>query len=153
MSHYPGCISLQNPVRLLPEALALPGSFHDCYVHGVRWDSRRFSFAIDLDYILDWLEPRDRSEGYRFLVSRASLVFSNADSVTLALDWTGGALISQLYELRVDGSRNTLNGSVQSRYVLEFTEPEGQISLWSTGYEVALWTEPRESEFQSLDTD
>ena len=139
-----------SPVRILSEDEAPPESLHDCYVRGIRWVTSRYSFVVDLDYIVRWLAPGEASGSYRFLVSNGSLVFANADDIRVALDWTGVGLEAQLSILRIDAERCTPNGAKQCRYLLEFSNLDGGISVWATGYEVLLWTEPNAVDLQHL---
>jgi len=39
---------MSQSLRVLTEAEAKLGSFHDCHVHGIRWRRDAFSFALDL---------------------------------------------------------------------------------------------------------
>lgn len=132
----------RKPLRVMLAEAAPPESFHDCYVHGLRWSQRSFSFIVDLDYIVQWVAPSEALGSYCFLVSRASLVFENADDVSVTIDWAGAGLEAQLSGLRLDGERSAPSGVKQQRYVLEFSNVDGGIALWATRYEVHLWTEP-----------
>ena len=138
-------------MRVLSETDAKPESFHDCHVHGLHWRHDRFAFSLDLQYVLKWIEPSDASSGaYRFLVSEARLVFRGASDLKVSMDWSGAALDSEIAALRVLHSRTTPNGQVERCFEIEFSEPDGTISLWSTGYEVTLLEEPVMSEVPSI---
>ncbi len=143
-------MNVGEPVRVLTQMQATPDSFHDCYVYGFGWNHERYNFNIDLDYIVEWLEPCSGSEGYRFSVSLARLTFRNADDVVVSLNWTKTALICQIDAIRIAGSRTTPGGANQSQYILDFSEPDGHVALWSTDYELALFHEPLVSDAQSI---
>jgi len=130
------------PTQVLSAEAAPLDSFHDCYVHGLRWSQRQFLFAVDLDYIVEWILPSEALAAYRFRVSSGSLVFADASGVKANLDWSGAGLEAQISSLWLDGERTTPNGSKQHRYVIDFSDVDGSISLWATAYEVLLWTEP-----------
>ena len=70
--------------------------FHDCYIHCVRWSIGDFSLSLDLDYIVEWLEPVVVGEGYRFWISPAELSFQNVSDVSVQLDWMGWGLECQV---------------------------------------------------------
>lgn len=138
---------MERPLRVLTESDAGPETFHDCHVHGLRWRRDRFTFALDLQYILEWIEPTEASSaGYHFRVADAQLVFRSARDPKVSIDWSRAALGAQISVLRVLQSRTTANGQVERLFEIELAEPEGTILLWSTGYEVLLFEEPVVSE-------
>jgi hypothetical protein len=142
---------MERTLRVLAESEAKPESFHDCHVHGLHWRRDQFIFSLDIQYILEWLEPSDASSGaYRFLVSEARLVFRDASEMKVSMDWSGSALDSEIASVRVLGSRTTPNGQVERCFEIEFADPDGTISVWSTGYEVILLQEPVVSEVPSI---
>jgi hypothetical protein len=142
---------MHRPLRVLSESEAPPESFHDCHAHGLQWRPDRFTFALHLHYILKWIEPDDASSGaYRFLVSEAQLVFRSVSELKVSMDWTGSGLDSEIGVVRVLRSRTTPNGQVERWFEIDFSDPDGIISLWSTGYEVLLLREPVISKVPSI---
>ena len=138
-----------KPVRVLSEAEAPLESFHDCHIHGLRWRRDRFTFALDLQYILEWIKPSDGSS-YSFSISEARVTFQSVDGLIVSMDWSGAALDSQIGAVRVLETRTTPNGRIQRHFEIEFADPEANISLWSTGYELDLLRAPVVSEVQSI---
>jgi hypothetical protein len=53
-------------------------AFHDCTVHGFAADPETFRILLDLDYLLEWLEPVPPDQYFTFRVSPATLVFKSA---------------------------------------------------------------------------
>jgi hypothetical protein len=142
---------MERSLRALSDSEAGPESFHDCHVHGLRWRRDKFTFSLDLQYILEWIEPSEASSGtYRFRVSEAQLVFRSASDPKVSMDWSGAALDAQIAALRVLQSRTTPSGQVERLFEIEFADPDGTISLWSTGYEVILLEEPVVSDVPSI---
>jgi hypothetical protein len=66
------------------------------------------------------------------------------------MDWSGTALDTQIDVVRALKSRTTPNGRLQRYYEIELSDPEGSITLWSTGYEVGLLGEPMLSAVTSI---
>ena len=133
---------MQGPSRVLSESEATLESFHDCHIHGIRWRREQFIFALDLTYILEWIPPVDAGGTYRFRVCEATLIFRDADDVKLAMDWSGVALDGEIAGIRALEERTTPNGRSQRLFEFELSEPDGALSLWSTGYELELLGEP-----------
>jgi hypothetical protein len=141
---------MKQPIRVLSESEARPESFHDCHVHGLQWRRDRFTFSMDLQYILEWIPPSDGAAGYRFSISEGRVTFRDVDDLKVSMDWSGAALDSQIASVRVLRTRTTPNGRLQRHFEIEFAEPEAVISLWSTGYEVNLLREPVVSEVTNI---
>jgi hypothetical protein len=45
---------MERTYCILPESEAKPESFHDCHVYDLVWRPDRFSFSMDIQYILEW---------------------------------------------------------------------------------------------------
>jgi hypothetical protein len=141
---------MQHLLSGLDETEATMESFHDCHVHGIHWRRSRFTFAMDLQYILEWIKSRDIGSGYNFLICEARLIFRSVDGLRVSMDWSGSALDAQIGVVRVLGLRPTPNGQLDRHFEIEFSDPEGTISLWSTGYEVKLLQDPVVSDVPNI---
>jgi hypothetical protein len=141
---------MQRFTRILNESEADMESFHDCHAHGLRWRRDRFTFAMDIQYILEWLPPDAASSNYRFLICEARLSFRNVSDLRVSLDWSASALDAEIAAVRALQSRPTPNGRMERHFEIEFSDPDGVISLWSTGYELILLQEPTTSETPTI---
>lgn len=137
-------------VRRLDESQASLESFHDCHVHGLRWRRDHFSFSMDIQYILEWIDPAEPGSGYQFSVCEARLSFRNANELRILMDWSDSALDAQVATIRISKSRSTPNGLIERYFEVDFSDPEAKISLWSTGYEVLLLEDPVISSVTSI---
>lgn len=70
--------------------------FHDCHVHGIRWDSSVYALILDVDYIVQWME---KSGSFEFLVAPAELRFDYSADVKVSLDWSHLAMECQIQDL------------------------------------------------------
>jgi hypothetical protein len=66
------------------------------------------------------------------------------------MDWSGSALDAEIAAVRIPTTRSTPSGQLDRYFEIELSDPEGIISLWSTGYEVELLREPVISEVPSI---
>lgn len=141
---------MEQPLRVISESDAVLESFHDCHVHGFQWRRDRFTFTVNLQYILEWIAPIDNSAGYRFSISEGRLTFRDVDELKVQMDWSGTSLDAQIAAVRILKVRTTPNGRLQRYFEIEFADPDAIISLWSTGYELNLLQEPMISEMSSI---
>ena len=113
-------------------------NFHDCSILGMRWRDSAFEFVLDLQYIAKWIEPSDPTKNYRFWLCPAEMSFKNVDSADITLRWEGLPLRCSIDELGRLSKRQTPNGTVEWQWELQLAEPDGQISLWATSFELKI---------------
>jgi hypothetical protein len=131
------------PFKVLTEEGAPLESFHDCHMRGMSWNGDEHSFVIALDYIVEWIAPDTSTPNYRFRISRAEIVFESANEVEMSLAWSPSQLlVCQIDSVHIEETRTTPNGTVEKKYVFAPSTTDGVLSLWSTGYEVTLLSEP-----------
>jgi hypothetical protein len=116
--------------------------FHDCYVYGIRWNIDNFALILDLDYIVKWVQPAAKDQGYQFWVCPAELNFTNIADARVDLNWMRLAPECQIQDIRRHDSRTTPNGSTQWYWEIELATPEGSIALWATGFELKIKQPP-----------
>lgn len=137
--------------RRLGEDEAVPESFHDCKVEGIRWKRRAFELVLDLQYILKWIPPREEEASYRFLMVKSRLRFRGVEEARIEMDWSKDLLgPAEIESMVVEEARKLTTGGTQRRFVISFSQPDGEISLWSTGYELELLEEPVLCDLPSL---
>jgi hypothetical protein len=141
---------MNDPFRVLSEEEASAQGFHDCHIYGLAWNRDLFTFSLDIDYILQWHKPQRPADSYKFSVSKALMVFNTVNDIKLWMDWSKSAIDAQILSLATTGSRTTPKGGVLREYTFEFSEPDATLSLWSTGYEVVLLSEPIVSNLPSI---
>ena len=137
-------------IRVISESEATAESFHDCHVHGIHWRRDQFTFSMDVQYILKWIEPTNASDGYRFSIAEGRLTFQSVDDLKVTMDWSGAALDAQIAAMRILKTRDTPGGAIQRNFEIEFSDPDAVISLWSTGYAIHVLQQPVLSETTSI---
>ena len=63
--------------------------WHDCRVHGFSFSppsATGWSVALDIDYILEWVDPTEPGGNFSFWVAPATLVFPYANDVILNVE-------------------------------------------------------------------
>ena len=121
--------------------------FHDCHVHGIRWNSSAYALILDLDYIVQWTEQNDRLE---FWVAPAELRFDYSAATKVQLNWINLPMVCQLQDVHQRDRKRNPNGSECYLWEIEFNIPSGSIQLWATDFELKLLAEPVKSPTQNL---
>jgi hypothetical protein len=144
---------MQRLVRTLNESEAPPDTFHDCHIHGVRWNRDRFTLSLYMQYIIEWIYPTNTHSAFQFLLCEARLIFSSVSELIVTMDWSGSALDCEIGSLCILNSRKTPNGETERHFEIDFADPDGIMSLWSTGYKINLLGEPVIASAPSMPTD
>lgn len=113
--------------------------FHDCYVHGFRWNSSNYSLMIELDYIVKWVE---KEGAFDFWVAPAELCFKNASETKMTLDWDRFAPECQIQDIHRRDHRKTPNSIDDYLWEIEFAKPYGSIELWATDFLLSIQASP-----------
>ncbi|MBN9391495.1 MAG: hypothetical protein J0I20_25915 [Chloroflexi bacterium] len=105
--------------------------WHDATVHGLVFRPQNYSFALDLDYILKWVEPEPPESFYSFWVAPATLAFENVSELEIAIQSNLPQLT--LFGIERDDERPVPNGHLKSwRYILD--ADQGTITFRATGF-------------------
>ncbi|GEM_PF-511058 len=106
--------------------------WHDVKVHAIAMTSefpRRVELMLDLDYILQWVDPNPPEEYYNFWLAPATLVFENVAELSVRLQTE--QLECQIDELKRE-AQIAPGGARSWRWNLSLHQ--GEISFLSTGY-------------------
>jgi hypothetical protein len=140
---------MRAPLRVLNESEAKPDSFHDCHIHGLHWRQNPFLFYLDIQYILQWIEPNESTFGYySFIVSEACLVFDCPHDIIISMDFRNKPIEAVIDSIKIIDSKLSPNGTLIKLYQIDLFDDE--ILLWSPEYKVILLSEPVISKNQNL---
>ena len=59
--------------------------WHDARIYAVAFLEETFEFALDVDYIFEWVKPEPPAEHFTFWVSPCTLVFENVSELEIDL--------------------------------------------------------------------
>ena len=129
-------------------------SWHDVHVHAFRiveGEHGSGQLWFDLDYILEWICSEDGS--CRFRVAPAVLVFREATSLRLALDYESPT--AALVPFSLDGIEREIRqhqrGYQTQHWTMRVSWPVGEISFASPGFRQQLTGPAVETDAQRLE--
>lgn len=115
--------------------------WHDNAIHGIRLiesdDGHSGDLVLDIDFIVEWLQPLEGSNEFRFRVAPADLCFQRVSKLVISLGWSSsGAVfppitihqVSRIPFIAPDG-RSSFEWRIEMNH-----PPEGFISFHSCGY-------------------
>lgn len=101
--------------------------WHDAQLYCFTVLPESFEFVMDLDYIAKWIHPVPPEKYFSFYVSPATLVFHNAQNISVTLE------MSTLADVEVlDIKRVPVESGVGWRWTIELDC--GEIALDASGY-------------------
>ena len=124
--------------------------WHDVAVYAFAYQAQNWEFLLDLDYILQWVDPLEGELGYQFTTAPATLVFADVGSIRIDLEPLSGFEIENIS--RSDPQTRALPDGTSSKvhwlWTIDFQE--GEITFRSTGYAQYIRRNPILSTRQSL---
>jgi len=129
-------------------------SWHDCHVHGWRFDSFNdregaAELVLDIDYIMKWERAGD---GFQFTVCRAELMFHDAFRLKFSLDYATPTAGMTPFMIR-DITREQIqapNGHQSFRWHVHINWPEGFMEFEAPGFTQRLVGTPHVQPNQAL---
>lgn len=121
--------------------------WHDAKVWGLLANPQKWEYLIDLDYIFNWVHPKEGEKYFKFWVSPVTMVFENAHDVVIDIESQQGNI--EIAELFMEDPRLSPNGKF-TQHTYRFECQEGVISLVATGFKMYVRQKPRLIQVQSL---
>lgn len=123
--------------------------WHDSRIYAFEFKAESFEFALDIDYILQWVRPNDDETSFKFWVAPATLVFRNIWNLNMEI----GSLDLEIQDLQRSNPRppknvNYIKESLEYDWLIETNS--GEISFTAVGYKQYFRKEPFFSNLQSI---
>jgi len=122
--------------------------WHDSKIWGFLADSENFEFMVDLDYIFQWVHPKEGETYFKFWVAPVTMVFENAYDIFLDIESRQGEL--EVADLHMENKRKTKNGRFDE-HDFRFECQEGDFKVSATGFKMYVRKAPVLQSGQTLD--
>ena len=104
--------------------------WHDVIIHAMKF-SGNYELRFDIDYIFKWIEPKAENEYYSFITAPCTLIFKNVHRLQINVELT------EPFILQMDDIIREVHAkSGKQEYKWEIETQQGEISLYSSGYEM-----------------
>ena len=123
--------------------------WHDACVHGISWDTDTHSFLLDIDYIYQWVAPKEGRGSFSFWISPCTLVFNTVWSVDISVKMS-----NELYVMDIvrEQTRHATTGDLVTGvwdWIIECDS--GEMSFTSNGFTQYSRQEPKHISAQKFD--
>ena len=118
-------------------------SWHDGHVYSIAFAPEKSEIAFDIDYIFQWVHPKQNETSFSFWVSPATLVFENVYNMEFDISsYDGGLEIDIIQRESVGVPRNAQYIEKNEEWVWTIKCQEGEIKFRSAGYKQYIRAEP-----------
>jgi hypothetical protein len=124
--------------------------WHDCKIYGFVFDDVTYQFYIDIDFIVEWIEPINENEGFKFRIAPATLVFKNVWDVVFEIETNLSLDIDNVSMVNPHYPKNNEILPEIFEYDWTLTLQQGEISFKSIGFELYMRKSPELRPLQSL---
>jgi hypothetical protein len=116
-------------------------TWHDIKIHAMAFDNENFKLLFDIDFILNWINPENAKENYKFEICPATLIFEFVWDLRLDID-------SNL-ELNIDSvTKEEYNLRSELEYTWHLNLIQGEINFKAKKFEIYFRKKPVISERQ-----
>jgi hypothetical protein len=112
--------------------------WHDCKIYGFMFDDINYKFYLDIDFIVEWIDPINEHEGYKFKVAPATLVFHNAWDIIFDIETNLSLEIDDVVMSNPHEAKNKEVVLSKPEYDWHIELQQGDIFFKSIGFELYL---------------
>lgn len=129
-------------------------NWHDVHIHAISFDAG-YRFLLDIDYILQWIDPVAENAYCQFYIAPCTLVFENVSDLKIDIEVVEPFQI-QIYDLNRTDPRRPINAEYIKReveYEWIISTAQGDMAFRSIGYSQYMRTEARLYNRQRIELD
>jgi hypothetical protein len=124
--------------------------WHDSKIYAMSFEGDKFELALDIDYIVKWVNPDGGEPNFKFWVAPATLIFRNVYDLNFSqhsLDFE----IQDIYRDNPVKPKNAKYVEGQMEYDWRIETTSGEITFKSGGYKQYFRKEPVLLDHQRID--
>ena len=118
-------------------------SWHDARVYAIAFSPEKFEIAFDIDYIFQWVHPKQNETSFSFWVGPATLIFENVYDLEFAIgSYNGGLEIDAIKRESGGAPRNAHSIGKTKEWIWTIECQKGEIKFRSAGYKQHIRAKP-----------
>jgi hypothetical protein len=123
--------------------------WHDCKIYALAFVEEKHEIAFDLDFILEWLNPREGESNFKFWVVPATLIFRNVYDINIS-QYSVDFQILDIVKENPTKPKNALYIKESTEYDWTIETTSGQMTFKSVGYNQYARARPRLLDIQQI---
>ena len=124
--------------------------WHDSIIWSMLTNTADYEHLLDLDYIFEWVQPREDETYFKFWVAPVTMVFENAHDIKIGIESPQGGI--ERADLYMENPEITPNNKY-TEHTYRFDCQEGVILLKATGYTMYVRQKPKLLDCQYIELD
>ena len=127
--------------------------WHDATLHAFAFLPGKYELLLDIDYILDWVDPQEGETYFNFWVAPATLVFENVYDLKIDLEPVDGVELQDVRRTdpRVPRNAEFIGRDKEWRWTLE--AENGEITFSAIGFHQYFRRTPSFGRAQAISLD
>ena len=128
--------------------------WHDSNIYAVAFLYETFEFALDIDYIFQWVHPAENETYFKFWVAPSTLVFENVYDLKFDIEIDFGSGL-EIASIERSEPKKIEAGDLKDRneWLWTIETHQGEISLRATGYKQYIRKKPVFGQSQIVEKD
>ncbi|MBS1744988.1 MAG: hypothetical protein JST21_02335 [Bacteroidetes bacterium] len=124
--------------------------WHDSKIYAVAFGIKEYELCFDIDYILEWINPQETEDHFKFMVVPATLVFRNVHDLKINFSLVE-VTIEDIYRDNPVQPKNYVHIKEENEYDWIIETNNGEVSFKSVGFNQYARQKPRLLDNQSID--
>jgi hypothetical protein len=124
--------------------------WHDSKIHAIAFRDETFELALDIDYIVEWVQPNDNKANFQFWITPSTLVFRNVCDLTVSVEANLSLQIQDIYKTNPRLPKNAKHIQESFEYDWTIETNNGEITFKSVGYRQYFRKKPILSDSQKI---
>jgi hypothetical protein len=108
--------------------------WHDSKIYALAFKGESFELVLDIDYILEWINPEEGKTHFKFWVAPATLVFRNVWDLKINIEGNPDLEMQDLHRENPHPPKNAKHIQEAVEYDWRIETQNGEIAFKSVGF-------------------
>jgi hypothetical protein len=127
--------------------------WHDSNIYAVAFYPENFEFALDIDYIFQWIHPAENETYFKFWVAPATLIFEYVYDLKFDIGNLDGGLEIDFIERTEPKILENCDFAGKTDWLWTIVTHQGEINLRALGYKQYIRKKPVFGQSQAIETE
>jgi hypothetical protein len=112
-------------------------SWHDNFIHALSYDPDENEFLLDIDYLFEWISPKDNENHYTFGIAPSTLIFEGVYDLNVDIS-IGNVITFDIYEVKREPVKTKFETKKQYFKYTMILDHVGEITFSAFGFRMYM---------------
>lgn len=127
--------------------------WHDSKIYAIAFKDESFEFLLDIDYILEWIHPKEDESNFKFWLAPSTLIFRNVWDLNFSLETNLNLEIQDIHRVNPRPPKNSKRIEESLEYDWTIETNNGEITFKAVGYKQYIRSAPILLDSQKISLD